>query len=137
VGISYSCISSSSRYRSIRLSVSSQHDSILLRLHDRLPPDSILRRDDGRRLRDVLSQDLGPEEPGEPDEEFVADELLGRDLEDLWCVLVRCLAWINAAAVLTVNLFKRQLLGLTNEAEDHEPGYQVESCVEADCVACQ
>jgi hypothetical protein len=66
-----------------RLSTSSQHDSILLRLHDRLPPDSILRRDDRRRLRDVLSEDLGPEEPGEPDEEFVADELLGRDLEDL------------------------------------------------------
>ena len=40
------------------------------------------------------------------------------------------------AVVLTVNLFECQLLGLSDEAEDHEPGYQVESCVEADCVAC-
>ena len=29
------------------------------------------------------------------------------------------------AVVLTVNLFECQLLGLSDEAEDHEPGYQV------------
>ena len=45
--------------------------------------DTVLGGDDGRRLRDVLAEDLGPEEPREPDEEFVADELLCRDLEDL------------------------------------------------------
>ena len=55
----------------------------LLRLHNRSPPDSLLRRDDRWRLRDVLAEDLGPDEPREPDEEFVADELLCRDLEDL------------------------------------------------------
>lgn len=39
--------------------------------------------------------------------------------------------------VLTVQLFQSQLLGLTNEAEDHEPGYQVQSSVESDCNVCQ
>ena len=39
--------------------------------------------------------------------------------------------------VLTVNFLECQLLGFSDEAEDHEPGDQVQSCVEADCVACQ
>lgn len=42
---------------------------------------------------------------------------------------------MSDAVVLTVNLLKCQLLGLTDEAEDQAPGYQVQSCVEADCVA--
>ena len=81
VGISYSA------YHPLRVTNpplrSKQTCMCLLRLDNRLPPDSILRRDDSRRLRDVLSEDLVPKEPREPDEEFVADELLGRDLEDL------------------------------------------------------
>ena len=44
---------------------------------------------------------------------------------------------MSDAVVLTVNLLKCQLLGLADEAEDQAPGYQVQSCVEADCVACQ
>ena len=48
--------------------------------------DAVLGGDDGGRLRDVLAQDLGFDEPGQPDGELVADELLGGDLEDLcWC----------------------------------------------------
>jgi hypothetical protein len=39
--------------------------------------------------------------------------------------------------VLTVQLFQSQLLSLTNEAEDHEPGYQVQSSVESDYNVCQ
>ena len=45
--------------------------------------DAVLGSDDGRRLLDVLAEDLGLDEPGQPDCELVADELLGRDLEDL------------------------------------------------------
>jgi hypothetical protein len=67
----------------IRLSSNRHACMRLLLLRDGFPPDSILRSDDRWRLRDVLSEDLGPEEPREPDEELVADELLGRDLEDL------------------------------------------------------
>lgn len=42
-----------------------------------------------------------------------------------------------SAVVLTVNFFQSQLLGLADEAEDHEPGYEVQSCVEANCLKCQ
>ena len=45
--------------------------------------DAVLGGDDGRRLLDVLAEDLGFDEPGQPDCELVADEFLGRDLEDL------------------------------------------------------
>lgn len=45
--------------------------------------DAFLGADDGRRLRDVLAEDLGFDEPGQPDGELVADKLLGGDLEDL------------------------------------------------------
>lgn len=49
----------------------------------------ILLLDNRRRLRDVLAEDLGLDEPGQPDGEFVADEFLGWDVEDLCvCVLV-------------------------------------------------
>jgi len=33
---------------------------------------------------------------------------------------------------LTVKLFKGQTLGLSDEAEDHSPGNEVESCIESD-----
>lgn len=45
--------------------------------------DAFLGANDGGRLLDLLTQDLGLDEPGQPDCELVADELLGRDLEDL------------------------------------------------------
>jgi hypothetical protein len=45
--------------------------------------DAVLGGDDGGRLLDLLAEDLGLDEPGQPDCELVADELLGRDLEDL------------------------------------------------------
>ena len=45
--------------------------------------DRVLGGDDRRRLGDVPAEDLGLEEPGEPDGEFVPDEFLGGDLEDL------------------------------------------------------
>ena len=48
--------------------------------------DAFLGADDGRRLLDVLTEDLGFDEPGQPDSELVADEFFGWDLEDLcWC----------------------------------------------------
>lgn len=45
--------------------------------------EAVLGSDDGRRLLDVLAENLGLDEPGQPDCELVADELLGWDLEDL------------------------------------------------------
>ena len=39
--------------------------------------------DDRRRLDDVLAEDVALDEVGEPDVQFVADETLGRDGEDL------------------------------------------------------
>jgi len=50
--------------------------------------NTVLGGNDGRRLRDVFAEDLGSDEPGKPDCEFVADELLGGDLEDLCGVIV-------------------------------------------------
>lgn len=34
-------------------------------------------------------------------------------------------------ALLTVNFFQGELLGLADEAEDHEPSDEIQSCVEA------
>ena len=51
--------------------------------------DAVLGGDDGGRLLDLLAEDLGLDEPGQPDGELVADELLGWDLEDL-CVCGEC-----------------------------------------------
>lgn len=34
---------------------------------------------------------------------------------------------------LTVDFFESELLGLADEAEDHEPGNEVQASVEADC----
>ena len=45
--------------------------------------DAVLGGNDGRRLREFLAEDLGADEPRQPDCELVADELLRRDLEDL------------------------------------------------------
>ena len=46
--------------------------------------DALLGADDGRRLLNVLAaEDLGFDEPGQPDGELVADEFLGGNLEDL------------------------------------------------------
>jgi hypothetical protein len=50
--------------------------------------NTVFGGNDGRRLRDVFAEDLGFDEPGEPDCKLVADELLGRDLEDLCGVIV-------------------------------------------------
>jgi hypothetical protein len=94
--------------------------------------------DDGRRLLDVPTEDLGFDEPGQPDCELVADELLGWDLEDLCDANVSRLRlgdlilWAGLLA-LTVDFLEGKLLGLANEAEDHEPGDEVEASVEADC----
>ena len=45
--------------------------------------DAFLGANDGGRLLDLLAENLGLDEPWQPDGELVADELLGRDLEDL------------------------------------------------------
>lgn len=37
---------------------------------------------------------------------------------------------------LTVKFLERELFRLTDEAEDHEPGNQVQASVEADCGDC-
>ena len=34
--------------------------------------------------------------------------------------------------IRTVQLFQGELLGLSDEAEDHKPGYQVETCIESE-----
>lgn len=39
---------------------------------------------------------------------------------------------IQIGVSLTVQLFQGELLGFSNEAEDHEPGNEVETGVEAD-----
>ena len=52
--------------------------------------DGVLRGDDRGRLGELLAEDLGFDEPGEPDGELVADELLGGDLEDLCECVLEC-----------------------------------------------
>ena len=80
--------------------------------------DAILSTDDGRRLLDVPAEDLGFDEPGQPDGELVADKLLGWNLEDL------------------VDFLESELFCFADEAEDHEPGDEVEAGVEADWLEC-
>jgi hypothetical protein len=96
--------------------------------------DRVLRRNDRRRLWDVLAEDLGPDEPGQPDCELVADEFLGRHLEDLCCQIVSMWTWRGCGIEKerTVDFLEGQLLRLANEAEDHEPGYQVQTSVESE-----
>ena len=54
--------------------------------------NAVLGGDDGGRLRDILAEDFGFDEPGQPDCELVADELFGWDLEDL-CAYVSVWLW--------------------------------------------
>ena len=101
--------------------------------------DAFLGADDGGRLLDVLAEDLGLDEPGQPDGELVTDELLGRDLEDLcdedvsrWFSFYFNLGDAGWGVTLTVDFLESELLGLADEAEDHEPGDEVQASVEAD-----
>lgn len=41
---------------------------------------------------------------------------------------------MGRADSLTIQLFKSKLLGLPDEAEDHEPSEEVECCVESDYI---
>ena len=106
--------------------------------------DAVLGGDDGGRLLDLLAENLGLDEPGQPDCEFVADELLGRDLEDLCgarmlsvVFFLGGLGFRGAGWQLTVDFLESELLCLTDEAKDHEPGDEVQAGVEADCLKCQ
>lgn len=53
----------------------------------------VLRRNDRRRLRKLLAENLGSDEPGQPDGELVADKFLGRHLEDLCSGDVSVRSW--------------------------------------------
>lgn len=45
--------------------------------------------------------------------------------------------WILPLEVRTVNLFQSKLLRLSDEAEYHDPGDEIEPSVEADCFTSQ
>lgn len=47
-------------------------------------------RNDGRRLGDLLAEDVALDEVRQPNEQFVRDEFLGGDRKDLWRIP---LAW--------------------------------------------
>lgn len=93
----------------------------------------VLLFDDWRRLLDLLAEDVALDKVRKPDFQFVADERLGWDGEDLcggWSVSFRTQ---NGYVKLTVDFLQSELLGLANEAEDHKPCYQVQSSVKANC----
>ncbi len=73
------------------------------------------------------------DEVREPDLQLVADELSCWYLEDLCGQMSAQLKRkVGPAMVLTVHLFQRELLGLSDEAEHHDPGDEVEPSVESD-----
>jgi hypothetical protein len=47
-------------------------------------------------------------------------------------MLVGRLSSSGIEMIFTVNFFQGELLGFSDEAEDHEPGYEVETSIEAD-----
>lgn len=75
--------------------------------------DAVVLVNDSRRLRDLLAQQPRPEVPRNTDLELIPDILSGRDGEDL------------------VDFLEGELLRLADETEDHEPGDQVQTGVEA------
>jgi hypothetical protein len=64
----------------------------------------------------------------------VADEFLGRHLEDLCSQFVSACPWrdYEFRKERTIDFLEGELLRLANEAEDHEPCYQVQTSVESE-----
>jgi hypothetical protein len=76
--------------------------------------DSLGLLDDWRWLLNLLAEDVTLNEVWKPDLGLVAKELARGDREDL------------------VNFFERELLGLSDEAENHAPGYEIEPGVKTE-----
>jgi hypothetical protein len=96
--------------------------------------DRVLCRNNRRRLRELLAEDFGPDEPWQPDCELVADEFLGRDLEHLCSRIVSMWPWRDCGIckTRTIDFLEGELLRLANKAEYHEPGYQVQTSVKSE-----
>lgn len=73
--------------------------------------------DDRRRLGNPLAEDVALDNVRQPDKQFMRNVVLRRHGEDL------------------VQFFQGELLGLTHEAEDHEPGNQIQTSIEAECTS--
>lgn len=71
--------------------------------------------DNWRWLLDLLAEDVALDKVWKPHSEFVAEEVLCWDGEDL------------------VDFFERELLGLAHKGEDHEPGYEIQAGIETNC----
>lgn len=70
--------------------------------------------DDGSRSGDLLEHDVALDEPRQPHGCLVVEERLGGDGKDL------------------VDFLERELFGFADKSEDHAPGDEVESGVEAE-----
>ena len=94
----------------------------------------LLLLDDLRRLWDPLAEDVPLEKPREHHGQLMLDEMACRDGENL-CEgkISRNLDVGNRGLALTIQFFEGELFGFSDEAEDHEPGDEVEARVEANC----
>jgi hypothetical protein len=78
-----------------------------------------------------LAEDFALDEVRQPYLQLVVDELLRRDRKDL-CRIVSTGGALVVRNGLTVYFFQRELLGFSDEAENHAPGDKVQSGVEAE-----
>jgi hypothetical protein len=64
----------------------------------------------------------------------VANEFLGWNLEDLCSQIVSIWSWRNCEIrkTRTIDFLEGELLRLADEAENHEPCYQVQTSVESE-----
>jgi hypothetical protein len=88
--------------------------------------------DDWRWLRDLLSEDVPFEEVRKPHRQFIVEETLRWDREDLCGNRQRKRPYASSGVLLTVDLFQGELFGFSNETEDHEPSDEVEPSIETD-----
>lgn len=71
------------------------------------------------------------DEPREPDSELIMNELACGHRKHL-CIDVSKTPCVLGVVPLTVQLLQCQSLGLSDEAEDHNPGNEVQASVESD-----
>ena len=82
----------------------------------------------------IFCRNVSLEEVRKPHSQLIVEETLRWDREDL-CEKrnISRRPHESSGGLLTVNLFRCELLGLSDETEDHEPSDKVKSNIETNC----